>query len=365
MSSNADDCARTNAKPADPDCEQAPSRAVMRSARRIPVGVRTTTLTARSCMLLRKMFIAARSRPMVFTSLLLIGLALPVAGHAKRIYEYRDANGIRHFTDKKPVDKAVVTDLKETVVKPERQNIVEMFLHEERDNDNVAISHSVTLQNRWMGPVGVELSLTQSENAASDPAMPMRVVLNPQERRQVALLFPLERRQSARFNVSYQAIPGDLNATHDASYRYALPLPASRFRLAQGPGGKFSHTDAQSLHAYDLAADEGTPVLAARAGRVMQVERDFYGSGLDLERFGDRANSVRVLHDDGSMAVYAHLQWESAMVSPGQPVRVGQQLALSGNTGFSSGPHLHFVVQVNRDMKLVSVPIEFAESIDR
>ena len=282
---------------------------------------------------------------------------------AKRIYEYRDANGIRHFTDKKP-DTSAVTGLKETVVKPEKQNIVEMFLFEERDTGNVTISHSVTLQNRWLGPVSVELTMPESENAASDPAMPLRAVLKSQERRQVALVFPFDRRQSSQFNVAYRAVPGDPSATHDDAHRYALPLPIGKFELAQGPGGKFSHTDPQSRHAYDLAADEGTPVLAARAGVVMQVERDHYGSGLDMERFGDRANSVRILHDDGSMGVYAHLQWESALVSPGQRIRVGQQIALSGNTGFSSGPHLHFVVQVNRDMDLRSVPIQFARPMD-
>jgi len=154
-------------------------------------------------------------------------------------------------------------------------------------------------------------------------------------------------------------VPGDPGAQHDDSHRYSIPLPKGSFTLAHGPGGHFSHTDAQSAYAYDLAADEGTPVVAARDGIVMQVERDFYGNGLDMERFDDRANSVRVLHSDGSMGVYAHLQWESAQVSPGQRVRMGQQLGLSGNTGFSSGPHLHFVVQVNRDMQLVAVPIEF------
>jgi murein DD-endopeptidase MepM/ murein hydrolase activator NlpD len=299
----------------------------------------------------------ARNITLLVTSAL-VGAALLVPVEAKRIYQYRDADGILHFTDKKPGTEPV-SEYKETVVAPERQNIVEMFMFEERETNNVTLSHSVTLQNRWRGPVGVELTMPDSQNAASEPEMPLRTVLDALERRQVALVFPHDRRQSARFNVAYRAIPGDPNARHDSNFRYGLPLPAGKFRLAQGPGGKFSHTDAQSLHAYDLAVDEGTAVVAARDGMVMQVERDYYGSGLDMERYGDRANSVRVLHSDGSMAVYAHLQWESAIVSPGQKVRAGQQLALSGNTGFSSGPHLHFVVQINQDMKLVSVPIEF------
>ncbi len=289
----------------------------------------------------------------------LVCATLLVPVEAKRIYQYRDANGILHFTDKKPGVEPV-SEYKETVVAPERQSIVEMFMFEERETNNVTLSHSVTLQNRWRGPVSVELTMPDSQNAASEPEMPLRTVLDALERRQVALVFPYDRRQSARFNVAYRAIPGDPKARHDSNFRYALPLPAGKFRLAQGPGGKFSHNEAQSMHAYDLAADEGTAVVAAREGMVMQVERDYYGSGLDMERYGDRANSVRVLHSDGSMAVYAHLQWESVIVSPGQKVRAGQQLALSGNTGFSTGPHLHFVVQVNEDMRLVSVPIEFS-----
>ena len=56
------------------------------------------------------------------------------------------------------------------------------------------------------------------------------------------------------------------------------------------------------------------------------------------------------------MAVYAHLQPEGVQVRAGQRVRKGQRIGLSGNTGFTSGPHLHFAVQVNRDMRLVSIP---------
>jgi murein DD-endopeptidase MepM/ murein hydrolase activator NlpD len=58
------------------------------------------------------------------------------------------------------------------------------------------------------------------------------------------------------------------------------------------------------------------------------------------------------------MAVYAHLKLESVRVTVGQSVNAGQQIAESGNTGFSTGPHLHFVIQRNTGMRVVSVPFK-------
>ena len=65
---------------------------------------------------------------------------------------------------------------------------------------------------------------------------------------------------------------------------------------------------------------------------------------------------MRIVHDDGTMALYAHLREGGVLVRVGQRVEKGQQIGLSGNTGFTSGPHLHFALQVNRDMRLVSIP---------
>jgi pimeloyl-ACP methyl ester carboxylesterase len=144
--------------------------------------------------------------------------------------------------------------------------------------------------------------------------------------------------------------------------KYALPFPAgTKFTLDQGFGGQFSHNDAQNHYALDFGVAEGTPVLAARAGVVMQVEEGFRAHGTDA-RFADRANYVRVLHDDGSMAVYAHLLQGSVGVQVGDHVGIGAQIGLSGNSGYSSGPHLHFCVQVNTGMRLVSVPFRMVTS---
>ena len=121
------------------------------------------------------------------------------------------------------------------------------------------------------------------------------------------------------------------------------------------PGGP-THREMNSRHAIDLAVAEGTPVLAARAGTVVFLESRYFESGMDRSRYLSRSNQVRILHADGSMASYAHLFPASIDVEPGQQVEVGHRIGLSGNTGYSSGPHLHFVVMVHRDMQMVSVP---------
>jgi murein DD-endopeptidase MepM/ murein hydrolase activator NlpD len=100
--------------------------------------------------------------------------------------------------------------------------------------------------------------------------------------------------------------------------------------------------------------------LAARGGVVMQVESDFDKAGLNLEKYGGRANFVRILHDDGTMGLYAHLDLDGVLVRVGQRVRTGQQIGRSGNTGFTTGPHLHFAVQVNRGMRLLSIPFRMS-----
>ncbi len=74
----------------------------------------------------------------------------------------------------------------------------------------------------------------------------------------------------------------------------------------------------------------------------------------------DEANFVQILHDDGTHAIYAHLQLDTVRVKIGQRVARGEYIANSGNTGFSTGPHLHFVVLRNIGLRSESVPVAFA-----
>lgn len=87
----------------------------------------------------------------------------------------------------------------------------------------------------------------------------------------------------------------------------------------------------------------------------MKIENSQSGRGSNAS-----GNFVRILHEDGTMGVYLHLMRGSVSVREGQRVSVGTALARSGNTGNSTGPHLHFVVQRNSGNELISIPYEFA-----
>lgn len=139
---------------------------------------------------------------------------------------------------------------------------------------------------------------------------------------------------------------------------YPFPWRGGPFRLSQGPGGSYSHLDIRSRYAMDIAMPEGTPIVAARAGRVMDFENNQFGVGPNPS-----GNFVRVLHSDGSTGVYLHLTRGSVRVQIGQRVGLGTLLALSGNTGHSNGPHLHFVVQRNSGAGWVSIPFQFKQPL--
>ncbi len=215
---------------------------------------------------------------------------------------------------------------------------------------NAAGTVEVWAENRLGGPVEVMLSPDNDAATDGDPPLPARTVLRGFERRLVARL----KAQPVR-GLRLQVVPGTPDAT-PRDVEYAYPLQTSQLRVEQGWGGAYSHHDVQNRHAVDFAAGIGTPVVAARTGTVMEVEADYARAGLDAETFSGRANFVRIVHDDGTMALYAHLDVDGALVRVGQRVRKGEAIGFSGNTGFTAGPHLHFTVQANRGMRLESIP---------
>lgn len=211
-----------------------------------------------------------------------------------------------------------------------------------------------TAVNALAGPVEVTL-LAESPTPRADPALPVRTTVPAGGRVLLARLGA----DAPGARLRLPAVPG-LPNPRPRNVEYLYPLRDAPVRITQGYGGGFSHDDAENRHAVDFAVPAGTPVLAARDGLVMQVAADATAR-LDPRLAFDpaddrvRGNFIRILHDDGTMALYAHLQQGGVVVAPGARVLRGTIIGFSGNTGLSTAPHLHFVVQANRGMRLESL----------
>lgn len=142
---------------------------------------------------------------------------------------------------------------------------------------------------------------------------------------------------------------GDPEASPDET-EYDLPFARGmKFKCIQSFNGKFSHNIEASRYAVDFKMPIGTAIHAARSGVVLYTKEDSNEGGNDREKFIDKANKIMILHDDGTIGNYVHLMQNGSEVEPGERVETGQLIGYSGNTGFTTTPHLHFVVRVYKD----------------
>lgn len=271
---------------------------------------------------------------------------------AEKLYKHRDANGTLVFSDRQPdVRNYEVSQVKVDGV---RSRFGLKKVGEDHDCRLVAV-------NEYRGPVEVSIDLPRSDNIASSHPFPARFVIPASSERETIRLWCARPGEGFSYSYSYTSVFGDPAAEHRPQKPYRLPIPPGReFRITQSFKGDKSHSGPQNRYAVDIAMPEGTKILAARSGVIMDVANDFFTGGAEASLRG-RANYVRVLHDDGTMAVYAHLKLETVRYPVGTRIEAGQFIAESGSTGYSTGPHLHFAVQKNVGMELRSLPFVFAD----
>lgn len=231
-----------------------------------------------------------------------------------------------------------------------------------------------TARNRYAVPVMVSWSLSALENLRSTTAPAGATLLPPAPQPLgqgptviLAELVPEDSTQPYRRELAIRIRFGhpDVQPT---DYKYALPYPRGQtFAVLQGFHGAFSHRGSNEF-AVDFDCPVATPVLAARPGIVVVLNAKAQGSGTTPDFLAyARTNFVIVMHDDGTLGEYMHLAPATVQVKAGQRVARGQELALSGNTGFSSTPHLHFqVMTAARDgTSARSFPFVMAVAPDR
>ena len=284
---------------------------------------------------------------------LLAAVTAAMPARAQTMYRYKDANGVWVYTDRKPAEEQEFQQeqIERRFEKPE------VTLFQRSDPGGVMLIAKST----YFGPVQIAFRVHPIENVSAKTHRSGLTVLPPRSETEVVFVGKSVEQVDLRFDSEFQFIPGQPGAEHRPEQPYRLPYAlSSAVRVSQAYPVVKTHGDPASQYAVDFVMPVGTDVFAARDGVVIEVASDFFESGTDYEVDGPRANVVRILHADGTMALYVHLNWNTIRVVPGQRVRRGEYLADSGNTGFTTGPHLHFVVQRNEGGALVAVPLEFA-----
>jgi murein DD-endopeptidase MepM/ murein hydrolase activator NlpD len=292
----------------------------------------------------------------VAATLVLVVLATLIAAQpvlAEAMYKYRGENGEWIYADRPP-DDGSLTEVLDVESTDDEGVLTVTYGFESR-------TVVLTAHNGFYAPVEMSLEIQQIRGMQyPHPDNELRWVLPARSDIQILTLPLLETGAEPFLEYGYRYLAGDPEARHRPPGPYRAPFAiATDHPVTQAFPLVATHTTPDSHYAVDLSMPIGTDIFAARDGVVFDVASTNFSGGLDPMRDGPNANVVRILHDDGTYAIYAHLNTSSIRVKPGDVVRRGQYIADSGNTGFSSGPHLHFAVVKNAGMRIESVPVTF------
>lgn len=164
----------------------------------------------------------------------------------------------------------------------------------------------------------------------------------------------------------------ELQDEASGAYRYPWKSGVSR-NVGQGNNNASGSHNGSQAFAFDFSMPVGTQIRAVRGGTVewlQESQTTTYNpnqpttasntpfAGGSLQNWG---NAVRLRHPGGFTSWYFHIQPNGVLVNVGDTVQRGQPIALSGNTGRTSGPHLHFQVQADSTNWGQSVAIAFQD----
>lgn len=232
------------------------------------------------------------------------------------------------------------------------------------DFDQVWTDETLVLSatNRCFIPMCVRVDFPELSNLESPGSLPIEAVLDVGESVDLAELQRTEPGKRSPFTSRIELSPLSCSPAHADAQRYEMPFGGEESRMvSQGVDGETTH-QGDMRYSFDFAMPVGTPVLAARQGYVVEVI-DEHGPGSADPAFMQRSNVVLIGHADGSIAQYSHLS-RDIPVRPGDVVRRGQEIARSGNSGYTHGPHLHFAVSVQAsDGRYRTVPVRFENGL--
>jgi murein DD-endopeptidase MepM/ murein hydrolase activator NlpD len=220
--------------------------------------------------------------------------------------------------------------------------------------------YNIYADNSNIIPCYVNIEFSELNNLISSEKLPYSTILEPNSKRNLIVsLNPENKNASYSFKYNFTYSLGNPESKPDDSFAYLFPFEhGKKYHLSQGNNGKFTHFG-ENQYAFDFEMDVGTPVTAARDGIVVETKSDSNSGGTD-SFYSEYANYILIYHSDGTFGNYVHLMQNGVLVKPGDKIKAGDIIGYSGNTGMSSGPHLHFDVRLpTKEGTMQSIPIKF------
>ncbi|MCH7853251.1 MAG: M23 family metallopeptidase, partial [Proteobacteria bacterium] len=237
---------------------------------------------------------------------------------AQELYKYRGTDGEWMYADRPPQDRRTVEIRALNAVQV--QPTVTVF--------HRLVGREIRLfaQNDFYAPVEVDLTLDELRNVTlPPPEQSLHFVLQPQSETLLLTFDALEYATSPLIAYHYRYLPGDPESRHQPDQPYRAPFAvANSHVISQVFPYATTHMTADAHYALDIVMPVGTHIYAARGGTVFEVASTNFRGGLDAAQDGAAANLIRILHEDGTYGVYAHLNWNTIRVKPGDIVERGE-----------------------------------------
>lgn len=208
--------------------------------------------------------------------------------------------------------------------------------------DKTEDGYGIFADNQEYCPVSILLNFDLDNMKSSKGNNKIFTIDARKEKQLITELIPINKAKAYKFRYNSRMNLGIHNLSNfDHQFEYQLPFEKnSRFELYQGYNGNFSH---QNQNALDFTMPENTPITAVRDGVVVQVV-DVHSKNCGTKECAEFNNFISIYHEDGTFAEYTHITKNGAKVKLGDDVKMGDVVALSGNVGWSRGPHLHLVI---------------------
>jgi len=212
--------------------------------------------------------------------------------------------------------------------------------------ENVEHGSIFYVDNNESCPVSIKINLKLENMSSSNGNNEIFIVPASTKRFKLTTLKQINKKKKYRAGGSTKYNYGDhFLKAYDSLFVYNLPFSKGEsYILCQGYNGSFSHQDKNQL---DFKMPIGTKIAATRDGLVIKVV-DVFNKNCGTQDCEKYNNLIYIYHKDGTIAEYLHLKRKSAKVRVGDQVKQGQTIAESGNVGWSTGPHLHFSVFLQR-----------------